>query len=59
MAAADLSRTAAQILDQFGWDTEDMGVVEAARAIERLCKLWCIPAIGKNDWWPQAFKLLR
>jgi predicted dinucleotide-binding enzyme len=49
----------AQILDQFGWDTEDMGAVEAARAIEPLCKLWCIPGIGKNDWSPHAFKLLR
>ena len=49
----------AQILDQFGWDTEDMGAVEAARAIEPLCKLWCIPGIGKNDWSPHAFRLLR
>jgi hypothetical protein len=49
----------AQILDQFGWDTEDMGAVEAARAIEPLCKLWCIPGVGKNDWSPHAFKLLR
>jgi len=49
----------AQILDQFGWDTEDMGAVEAARAIEPLCKLWCIPGIGKGDWSPHAFKLLR
>jgi 8-hydroxy-5-deazaflavin:NADPH oxidoreductase len=48
-----------QILDRFGWDTEDMGAVEAARAIEPLCKLWCIPGIGKNDWSPHAFKLLR
>jgi hypothetical protein len=42
-----------QILDQFGWDAEDMGAVEAARAIESLCKLWCIPGIGKGDWSPQ------
>ena len=32
-----------KILDQFGWDTADMGSVEAARAIEPLCMLWCIP----------------
>jgi predicted dinucleotide-binding enzyme len=51
--------TVAQILDQFGWDTEDMGAVEAARPIEALCMLWCIPGIGKNDWSPHAFKLLR
>lgn len=57
--AASAKKTVAQILDQFGWDTEDMGPVEAARAIEPLCKLWCIPGIGKNDWSPHAFKLLR
>ena len=52
-------KTVAQILDQFGWDTEDMGAVEAARPIEALCMLWCIPGIGKNDWSPHAFRLLR
>jgi predicted dinucleotide-binding enzyme len=56
---ANAKRAVRQILDQFGWDTEDMGAVEAARAIEPLCKLWCIPGIGKNDWSPHAFKLLR
>ena len=43
----------------FGWDTEDMGAVEAARAIEPLCMLWCIPGVGKGDWSLHAFKLLR
>jgi hypothetical protein len=46
------------ILDQFGWDAEDMGAVEAARAIEPLCMLWCIPGFLHNDW-VHAFKLLR
>ncbi len=46
------------ILDQFGWETEDMGGVEAARAIEPLCMLWCIPGFQKNDW-AHAFKMLR
>ena len=55
----DAKKTVAQILDQFGWDTEDMGAIEAARPIEALCMLWCIPGIGKNDWTPHAFKLLR
>ncbi len=52
-------RVVRQILDQFGWETEDMGAVEAARAIEPLCMLWCIPGVGKGDWSPHAFKLLR
>jgi len=45
------------ILDQFGWETADMGKVEAARAIEPLCILWCIPGFLRNDW-THAFKLL-
>jgi 8-hydroxy-5-deazaflavin:NADPH oxidoreductase len=56
---ANAKKTAAQILDQFGWETEDMGGVEAARAIEPLCKLWCIPGVGRGDWSAHAFKLLR
>jgi len=51
--------TVAEICDQFGWDAEDMGAVEAARAIEPLCMLWCIPGVGRGDWSPHAFKLLR
>lgn len=46
------------ILDRFGWETEDCGGVEAARAIEPLAMLWCIPGFLRNDW-VHAFKLLR
>ena len=46
------------ILDRFGWDTEDLGAVEAARAIEPLCILWCIPGFRRNSW-GHALKLLR
>ena len=56
---AGAKKTVAGICDQFGWDAEDMGAVEAARAIEPLCMLWCIPGVGKGDWSPHAFKLLR
>jgi predicted dinucleotide-binding enzyme len=49
---------ATRILDQFGWETADMGKVEAARAIEPLCMLWCILGFTKNEW-THAFKLLR
>ena len=52
-------KTVQSLLDQFGWETEDMGAIEAARAIEPLCMLWCIPGIGRNDWSPHAFKLLK
>jgi predicted dinucleotide-binding enzyme len=46
------------ILDEFGWETEDMGRVESARAIEPLCILWCIPGFARNQW-THAFKLLK
>jgi len=51
-------KTAAAILDQFGWESEDMGSAVAARAIEPLCMLWCIPGFQRNDW-AHAFKVLR
>jgi len=47
-----------KILDSFGWETEDMGSVEAARAIEPLCVLWCIPGFLRNQW-THSFKLLK
>jgi predicted dinucleotide-binding enzyme len=50
--------TVTSILDQFGWETEDMGRVESARAIEPLCMLWCIPGLLHNRW-THAFKLLK
>ena len=53
----DAKKTVAGILDQFGWETADMGRVESARAIEPLCILWCIPGFLRNDW-VHAFKLL-
>jgi len=45
------------IIHQFGWEIADMGSAEAARAIEPLCMLWCIPGFLRNDW-THAFKLL-
>jgi predicted dinucleotide-binding enzyme len=48
----------ATILDQFGWETADMGKVEGARAIEPLAQLWCIPGMLNNQWM-HAFKLLK
>lgn len=46
-----------RIIDEFGWETADMGMAEAARAIEPLCMLWCIPGFLRNQW-THAFKLL-
>ena len=54
----DAKKTVTDILISFGWETEDMGGVQAARAIEPLCILWCIPGILQNKW-THAFKLLK
>jgi len=55
---AEAKRQIILILDQFGWETADMGAAEAARAIEPLCILWCIPGFIRNEWM-HAFKLLK
>jgi len=47
-----------EIASKFGFDVEDMGKMEAARAIEPLCMLWCIPGFTQNKW-AHAFKLLK
>jgi len=51
-------RDVTAILDRFGWLTEDLGAAEAARAIEPLCILWCIPGF-RGRGWTHALKLLR
>ena len=47
-----------EILEKFGFEVEDMGKVESARAIEPLCILWCIPGFLRNEW-SHAFKVLK
>lgn len=54
----DAKKAVTDILTVFGWETEDMGKAEAARAIEPLCMLWCIPGFIRNKW-NHAFKLLK
>ncbi|HET6768899.1 MAG TPA: NAD(P)-binding domain-containing protein [Chitinophagaceae bacterium] len=54
----EAKKTVTTILTSFGWETEDMGKMEAARAIEPLCILWCIPGFIRNQW-THAFKLLK
>jgi len=51
-------QTADKLIQSLGWGVVDMGKVEAARAIEPLCMLWCILGF-KNNEWTHAFKLLR
>lgn len=47
------------ILNKFGWEVADMGMATAARAIEPLCMLWCIPGLLRNDWSAHTFKMLK
>jgi 8-hydroxy-5-deazaflavin:NADPH oxidoreductase len=56
--SAPAKKEVASILQTFGWEAEDMGPAEAARTIEPLCILWCIPGFSRNDW-THAFKVLR
>ncbi len=55
---AGAKKEVAKILEQFGFEPADMGGAEAARAIEPLCMLWCIPGFLRNEW-GHAFKLLK
>lgn len=55
---SNAKKEVAEILEKFGWETEDMGAIEASRAIEALCMLYCIPGIKDNKW-NHAFKLLK
>lgn len=55
---ADAKKTVTDILGSFGWETEDMGGANAARVIEPLCILWCIPGFLRGQW-THAFRLLK
>jgi len=46
------------ILEEFGWEVADMGKDTAARAIEPLCILWCIPGMLGGSW-NHAFRLVK
>jgi hypothetical protein len=54
----EAKKEVAAILDQFGFDVEDMGEAVSARAIEPLAMLWCIPGFRENKWM-HALKLLK
>jgi 8-hydroxy-5-deazaflavin:NADPH oxidoreductase len=55
---ADAKAQVTAILDQFGWDAEDVGGAAGARAIEPLCQLWCARGFLHGKW-DHAFKLLK
>jgi len=53
----DAKEAVAGILEEFGWEPADMGSAVAARAIESLVQLWCIPGFRRSSW-THAFKVL-
>ena len=55
---AEAKKQVTGFLTSFHWETLDCGMIEASRAIEPLCMLWCIPGFLQNQW-AHAFKLLR
>jgi 8-hydroxy-5-deazaflavin:NADPH oxidoreductase len=55
---SDAKAAVAHLLEQVGWEPVDMGTAVAARAIEPLAQLWCIPGF-REDQWMHAFRLLR
>jgi 8-hydroxy-5-deazaflavin:NADPH oxidoreductase len=50
--------TVSGIVTSFGWEVMDLGTAVAARAIEPLCILWCIPGM-RGGQWVRAFKMLH
>jgi predicted dinucleotide-binding enzyme len=48
----------AEIIRKFGWERAGMGTAAAARPIEALCQLCCIPGFLRNEW-RYAFRLIR
>jgi predicted dinucleotide-binding enzyme len=51
-------REVTDILTDFGWETIDVGGIEAARLLEPMCWLW-VQSAAKTGKWMQAFKMLR
>jgi predicted dinucleotide-binding enzyme len=54
----DARAEVAGIVSGFGWEVEDMGMVTAARAIEPLTMLLCIPGFLRGEW-DHGFKLVK
>jgi len=55
---AEAKQEVARLLEQFGFELLDCGKATAARAIEPLVQLWCLPGMLYGKW-THAFKLLK
>ena len=54
----DAKATAGRLIEEFGWDVEDVGGIEQSFFLEALASLWVNYALRTNHW-TQAFKLLK
>jgi 8-hydroxy-5-deazaflavin:NADPH oxidoreductase len=55
---ADAKGTVTKLLTAFGWNTVDIGGIEASRHLEPMCMVWVLYGIRSGSW-NHAFKLLR
>jgi predicted dinucleotide-binding enzyme len=51
-------KTVTEILTDFGWETIDLGGIDASRLLEPMMWAWVVSAM-KGGKWMQAFKMLR
>ena len=50
--------TVREVLDSFGWESDDLGGIEVSRYLEPLCMLWVVHGFRVGSW-NHAFKLLE
>ncbi len=50
--------TVREVLDSFGWESDDLGGIEVSRYLEPLCMLWVVHGFRAGSW-NHAFKLLE
>jgi predicted dinucleotide-binding enzyme len=55
---AGAKKEVTDILTDFGWETIDLGGIEAARVLEPLCWTWVLASMRLGKW-TNAFKFLR
>jgi 8-hydroxy-5-deazaflavin:NADPH oxidoreductase len=47
-----------ELLQEFGWNTTDIGGIEGSRYLEAMCMVWVMYAARTNQW-NHAFKMIR
>ena len=50
--------TVCEVLNSFGWESDDLGGIEVSRYLEPLCMLWVMHGFRVGSW-NHAFKLLE